>query len=223
MALDATFKAALEGQAPLIFYAVEIILDTDSPGSTIRLLDGAGFCTFSSKTFTGRDSTFGTLEFQEALTDGIGDEVPHVTFAIHPPTITAAIRLASPAAQGRAVSVWMGAMDPATGLVIGSPDLMFTGEIDVPTLKIGEGTRSVEIDCCSIWERLFETDEGLGLTNASHQSIWPGELGFEMVTELDRQVPWGADAPRPGIVAGQSSTAAASVAALIQARQTAYS
>ena len=195
--MDAALKAALQADAPTIFYAVELLLPSSV---TIRLLDGPGALTISGNVFTGRDATYGVLGGIMSVTDGMGDEAPHLTFEIHPPSNAAAATLAAQAAQGSAVSLWMGAVNTATGAVIGAPDLIFSGQIDVPTLMVAEGTRSVSFDCASIFERFFEGDEGLEMSNASHQSIWPGETGFDMVTNVARQLPWGSDAPRPSSV-----------------------
>lgn len=190
-------KAALEAPAFTMFTAVEVVL----PGpTTIRLLDGAGFVTFSSKTFRGKDATYGVMSSIESLSDGMEEEAPGLRFTVLPPTNTAAATWAASTAQGSAVSVWVGVVNVQTGAVVGTPELVFSGEIDVPVLEVDKGSRQVVIECSSIFERFFEGDEGLEMTNASHQAIWPGETGFDMVTETTRQLPWGQDAPRPGAI-----------------------
>lgn len=196
MALDPTMQAGLEQPAFTMFTAVEAVL----PAATVGLLDGAGFVTFSSKSFQGRNPTYGVLAGVEALTDGVGDEAPSLRITVHPPTNTAAAAWAAADAQGSDVNVWVGVVNVQTGAVVGAPELVFSGEIDVPTLEVDKGLRQVVIECSSIFERFFEGDEGLEMTNASHQSIWPGETGFDMVTETTRQLPWGQDAPRPGAI-----------------------
>ena len=80
------------------------------------------------------------------------------------------------------------------------PDVLFVGEVDVPELAVGEGTRAVSLRCVSVFEKLFEVEEGARLNDAFHQSIWPGEKGFEYVTDVERHLPWGQDAPRPAAV-----------------------
>lgn len=202
MALDPTFQAALEADAPTIFYAAELLLPSSV---TIRLLDTGGTVTFSAKTFTGEDATYGTLAELSEFQDGIGVESPVVSLSIFPPSNAAAATLAASANQGSAVNIWMGAVNASTGAVIGTPELMFAGEIDVTEWVVDRNTRMVRIDVVSVFERLFETDEGLTLTDASHQDIYSGETGFEMVTNVLRQLPWGADAPRPQLIATRSN------------------
>lgn len=197
MALDPALETALEAEQPLVFHAVEMAL---AGGGFLRLIDGSlADITISGQTFTAEHATYGTLIVAESFTDGVSDEAPHFVFGVMPPTNTAAATLAASAQQGMSVRVWMGALNRATGQPI-AVDEFFVGEVDVPTIQASKNNRVVEIDCASIWERLFENDEGLGLTSASHQAIWPGETGFDMVDDTDRQLPWGADAPRPGAV-----------------------
>jgi len=201
MSLDPTMKTGLEADNPLIFFAVELVLESESPDVTLRLIDGSiADVTFSGMTFSRKSETYGTVNVPEPLKDGIGDEAPHLTLTFFPPTNLAAADLAAAALQGSPVRVWWGAINRTTGQPIGTPELFFSGEVDQPTLHVGQNSRSVEIDCASVFERLFENDEGIGLTNASHQTFWPGELGFEMVTEVERQLPWGQNAPRPSTV-----------------------
>jgi hypothetical protein len=194
--MDPTMQASLQGDNPLVAWAVEI----DYPTFTLRLVDGAGQITINGHTFLGVDPTYGTLNGPDTWEDGTAAEAPHLTFQILPPTNTAAAALASATAQGSPVSLWFASINRATGAVIGTPYLLWTGDIDVPTLLIGKNTRVVKIDAESAWDRFFDVDEGLLLTNACHQSFWPGELGLEYVTEVQAQIPWGQDIARPVVV-----------------------
>ena len=194
--LDPTLQTALAADGPLVFFALQIIY----PGFTLQLLDGPGVVTFGGMTFTGADSTYGTLVVPEAFTDGVSAEAPHLTFQIMPPSNTAAVALAASAAQGSPVSLWFGAINRATGAPAGTPYLAWFGALDIGTLVVDRGSRAVKIDCESAWDRFFDVDEGILLTDASHQAFWPGELGLEYVTEVQAQLPWGQDAPRPIVV-----------------------
>lgn len=194
--LSAGLETALEGVEALLFIAVEIVL----PGHTIRLLDGAGTVTFDGKTFTGQDATFGTLGGIETFTDGGDAQAPRLGLRLLPPTATAAVTLADPAAQGSAVSCWFGAIDRATGQPVDDPDLWFVGELDVPRLRVSKNSRTLDFEVASVFEAFLEPDDGARLSNSFHQSINPGELGLQYVAEVQRQLPWGSDAPRPGVV-----------------------
>jgi hypothetical protein len=196
MALDPTMNAALRGVYALMFGAVEIVL----PSATIRLLDGSVVATFGGKTFTGGDPIYGALHDVQAIADGLDNEAPSMTLSLLPPTLSAIAALCSPTNQGGQVTVWVGVMNPVTGQVIGTPDVRFLGEMDVPALKVGKNSRTIEISVTSAFDRFFDGDEGVRLNDAWHQSIWPGETGLSAVSAVQRRLPWGSDAPRPGAV-----------------------
>lgn len=199
-ALASGMDAALAADRATIFGAVEIVL----PGKTIRLLDGAGAVSFGGSVFTGDDPIYGVLGAITDLTDGTGDEVPAISLTLLPPNDTAAATLAAATMQGAAVKLWLGVLDPATGLVVPDPYLAFLGEVDVPTIKSGSSGREVDYEIVSVMERLFEDDEGTRLADGFHQSIWPGETGLAAVTGIEQPVYWGVDPP-PGAVVGGSS------------------
>ena len=64
------------------------------------------------------------------------------------------------------------------------------------TSTVGRQTKSLQVECSSIFENFFAAEEGAKLNNAFHQSIWPGEKGFEFVSAITTRQPWGSDAPR---------------------------
>jgi hypothetical protein len=197
MADDATFYAQFDGPHLLLFVGVEIQLPDNG---WLRLLDGAGAVSFSGKTFIGDDPTFGVLDTLEAIADGFGDEAPSIRLGLNPKTASAGAILAGQNMQGRPVLIWLGVLDPATGAPKEPPLLIYWGEVDQGILHVGQGSRKLSLECVSVWERLFDDGEGVRLTNAYHQDAWPGELGFEFVTGVQRQLPWGGETPRPAVV-----------------------
>ncbi|MDO9489036.1 MAG: hypothetical protein Q7J32_11725 [Sphingomonadaceae bacterium] len=203
--LTPQMDAALAAASPTWFGAVRI----DLPGYTLRLLDGAGFAAFADGsegggTYLGRDPVYGVLAAIDEISDGIGDEAPALGLTLHPASDAAAADLASPAMQGSPVSIFVGAIDRATGLVVPDPELLFVGELDVPTLRSGRGTRSLELELVSTFERFFADDEGARLSDGFHRSVWPGEDGLAFVTGVEKTVYWGMDAPPQAVVAGSA-------------------
>lgn len=194
MALDLAMQDALDGVSALLFIAVLV----DLPDGPLRLLDGSGEVTFGGETFVGGDPDFGVLASIEKMSQGLGNEAPALRLTINPPTNAASASLAAPGNQGATVRAWFGVLDQATGAVIGEPYLLFDGDVDQPILNVGEGSRSLTLECVSAIERAREDDEGVRLNDTFHQSIWPGELGFEFVTEVGHDDPWGRDEPKPG-------------------------
>lgn len=196
MSLSSGLATALAADSPLAFFAVEVLL----PSYALRLVDGAGAVSINGNVFVGLDTTYGALVGPDPWQDGVSAEAPHLTFSIQVPTNLAAAQLCSPAGQGSQVSLWFGAVNRATGLAVASPYLAWLGDLDTASLMVDRGTRVVKFDCESSWDRFFDTDEGILLDDATHQALWPGELGLEYITEVQAQLPWGADAVRPIMV-----------------------
>lgn len=195
---------ALQGFSPLVFGAVEILL----PSYNLRLLDGAGTLSFSSKTFVGRDATYGVLAAVDAIRDGAGDQAPSVTITLLPSDDAAAVDLAEASMQGSPVSIWVGAVDPATGLVIPDPDLVFFGELDQPTIKASDNSRSLEWTVVSVFDRFFDLEEGQRLASGFHQSVWAGELGMDFVTGVDEDIYWGVERKKSSVKSSKGLRAA---------------
>lgn len=188
---DPVLQSALEGDAPWLFGAVEILF----PDYALRLLDGSGELTIEGNLYVGQDPVFGTLDTIGTHEESIGQEAPEIEIGLLPPDDSAAATLASGLMQGSQVRIMMGAFDPVSGSVIGTPEQLFLGEIDVPTMENSQGNRTVSYTVVSVFERLFEVNEGERASDGWHQSIWPGEKGFEHVTGTVSNLYWGAKRP----------------------------
>mgnify|MGYP001171523349 CR=1 FL=1 len=185
--MDPALAAALAAARPLYFAWAEIVL----PSATLRLLDGSAEVAMRGGTFVGRDPVYGVLDSIKGLSDSIGDSAPGVTLGLIPANDTALAALLDPAVQGSPVSLGIGVLNMATGLPIGEPYVLFTGELDVPTVKWSDNDRRLDWSVVSIGERLFQIEEGRRLSDAFHQKVWPGELGLGFVTDVETWVPWG--------------------------------
>ncbi len=188
--LTPALDAALRTIAPIIYGSIEINL----PGYDLRLLDGAGILGVDGGTFLGRDPVFGVLDSIDEISDGLGDEAPAISLKLLPASGAAVGQLSSPTFQGSRVRARLGAVDRASGLSIGSY-VVFDGELDVPILTVGPAGRTLTFECVSSFERFFDNDEGAKLSDAFHQSIWPGETGFANVTGIEKTIYWGVAAP----------------------------
>lgn len=197
MALNASLDAALKGAASLVCLLIKIEL----PSRTIRLVDGAGQVTHAGETYLGEDAVYGVLSGVEPLSEGAATEAPAVRFSFLPASLPALADITAPTNQGAPVRLWFGAINPATGLLIGTPELLFLGELDTAEVAASDSATLITFDVVSAWERLFEASEGQRLNNSFHQSVWPGERGFEFVTQIQRDEPWGYAGARPNVVA----------------------
>lgn len=165
------------------------------PARTIRLCDG-GYVYWGADKFTAKDDEFGTLANFESNDDAIGEEAPGGRLTLLPPEATAAGTLAQPEAQGGAVQLWMAELDNETGLISGTPQMVFDGVIDTVTLRLTQRGREVVIGFVAQAERLFAIKEGNVLSTRFHQLAWPGEKGLDHCTGAQVAVPWGV--PDPG-------------------------
>lgn len=174
----------------------------DLPGATVNLCDG-GVIEFGGQMFTSKDPVFGTIGSIDALTDGIGEEIPALELMLLPPEGSAPGDLSQPGFQQSVVRFWVGEYDQATGLLIGNPTLIFHGQIDMTTLRVGRSVRELSMTIVSTAERMFMRNEGNSLSPRWHKSIWPGETGHDNAIGLTVPVSWGVE-KRP--VAGSAGT-----------------
>jgi hypothetical protein len=199
--LDSTLNAALAGQALRQFLAIRIEL---IEGGAINLIDGSGTVTFSASgspvTFEGLDPVYGALASVENMSERVATEAPRLSFTLLPPSDSSLGQLSDPVNQGSSVRVWWGIVNEATGAPIGEPELLWSGRLDNVSTKLGEKTRTCEIDTVSAFDRLFVAEEAARLNGVWHKNIWPDETGldFNIAAALDPF--WGVEAPaRPSV------------------------
>lgn len=190
------FTPAMEAELRKPFATVFGALKIELPGKTLCLIDGAGSLAFGGDTYTGMDSTFGTIQSVAPARDGVGDEAPTLSITLLPSDDAAAAEICSPTMQGSPVTLYLGAVDPETGGVIADPLAIFSGELDQPVLNVDKGARELDYECVSAFERLFSGDEGARLSDSFHKSIWPGEDGLSNVSGVQRNIYWGVDRPK---------------------------
>lgn len=181
------------------------LVEINFPGWTLRLCDGSGVVDFGGANYSGSDDRFGSIGAISPITSGEGNNAPALDFTFFPASSTAAADLSAPSFQGSRVRVWLAVVDPETGKVIGNPERVFFGLIDTTILMIGQGTRELNIQCVSGFERMFANNEGQRLADAFHQTIWPGELGFSNVTGITKNVSWGTESPPRSVSSGNGS------------------
>lgn len=164
------------------------------PDGDVLLCDG-GFITWGAETYRAKDAVFGMIASIDALGEGVGDEVPALEMSLYPAGEAEPGDLSQPGFQTSRCRFWIAEFD-TNNAVVGTPDLLFDGQIDRTMLTVGT-TRELTMSIVSLAERLFEKSTGNSLNPTWHQSIWPGELGHNNATGLSVNVAWGAAAP-PG-------------------------
>ncbi|WP_297803391.1 hypothetical protein [uncultured Brevundimonas sp.] len=196
MALNSSFEAALIGAAPLVCLLLEIVL----PDHTIRVTDGAAQIVFNSKTYQPEDSVYGVLDQIEGVGESLGTEAPRLQFTFLPASLPALADLTDPTNQGASAKVWFAGVNPATGLLIGEPELLFNGELDTIEVTAEENRTVITFDVASAWERLFAANEGNRLNFFFVNGLFPDAYGTEYVTSIQRDLPWNYNAARPRVV-----------------------
>lgn len=195
---DPILESALSQPIFGMFIAVRLDLTDAALGRVVRLLDGAAEINIGGETYTGIDPDFGTIDTVETISDGSNEEAPELLLSLLPNNATTAAILADFTMQNCEVRVMLGAYDLSSGLIIGTPELKFLGEIDVPTLTLEKGVRRIELSIVSVFERLFENDDAVRASDGYHRSVWPGELGLSYMSGTDKNLYWGAKPPMQG-------------------------
>lgn len=195
MSMSPAMLAVLKSRNPLLVHLLRIEL----PDHTIRLVDGSGFAVWGEEAFTGSDPDFGTVAGYGEFTETEGTEAPRQSVQLLTKNNSALARLTAPAAQGSPVSIYAAAIDPQTGVIIGEPDARFIGELDDATFTIGKNGSLLELELATIWERLFDDNEG----HRWNDTFWTylfgsGARAFQHIPNVGGKLFWGYNGPSNG-------------------------
>ncbi len=178
------------------------LMRMELPGRDVLLCDG-GFTIWDGVTYLSEDPDFGVLAGFDALSEGVGDEAPAGNLTMLPKSSAAAATLSTPGYQNSRIRLWIGEVDEQTGIITGTPDLMADWQLDRTTLKIGKGSRALEMGCVTRSQRLLARNDGNVLSTPFHTRQFPGEQGFDNAVGLTVTVAWGvASAPRGTVASG---------------------
>jgi len=193
--MDSALITALEGSAPTLVHLVTVTLS----GATVRWLDtgGSGFVVWGGNTYSAEDATYGALGAIGAIEDGADGQatVCDLTILCDGTAMTLWI---DPTEQGSPVTIHLGAINRSTGLLIGEPELLFRGELDQPRLSVGQG-QALILDCITEEARMLEPNEEQRLTDSFQQSVWPGDLGNQHISDVEKKIYWRANDPNNAI------------------------
>lgn len=191
---DAAYIAALEAYGE----PTAVLTTLHLPERTVRLIDG-GFLKWDGETWRLRDAECGMVATISSLDDGVGAEAGNFTLSLAMPDMESLLAFAlDPAKQGSVVTIHLATVDRETGLLIGEPDLLFRGLYDRPEMGVGEGL-TLDLECVTEEAKMLQANDDLRLTDAFHQSVWPGELFYVYVTGVRRKVYWRTGSPSNAI------------------------
>jgi len=193
--VDSSLITALAGAAPTLVHLVTVTLS----GATVRWLDagGSGFVVWGANTYKAEDATYGALGVIGAIEDGADGQATVCDLTILCDGTAMALWIA-PAEQGAVVTIHLGAVTPSTGLLIGEPELLFRGELDQPRLAVGKA-QTLILDCITEEARMLEPNEEQRLTDSFQKSVWPGDLGNEHISDVEKKIYWRANDPNNAI------------------------
>ena len=169
------------------------LMKIEFPARTVRLCDG-GFARYAGEDYSSRDAVFGTIAGVDAIEDAVGDAAPGGGFTLFPDPEAGLINVFVPDLQNSRVRIWLGELDNDGVSVIHATQLV-DQLVDTVDLQLVLGSRSLDFTTIGRAEKLFLRSEGNVCSTAFHQSVWPGEKGFDNCTDLEGQVAWGIEGP----------------------------
>jgi hypothetical protein len=175
-------------------YSFVGLIKIEFPTRTVTLCEG-GFFSWGGDSYTSADAVFGTIEAVGELEEGVGVTLPDFNLTFLPAQSATPGDLSQPGFQNAHARFWMAQYDPDSGAITGTPELEFTGFVDLTTLVVGKATRKLVSRIVPLTERLLQRNSGNSLNPSFHKSVWPGETGEDQATGLGRSVAWGIEAP----------------------------
>lgn len=197
--MDTDLVTALQAPAPTKATLVRF----DLPGGALCLTDG-GFVVFDAgdgegdETYLGRHPDYGVLGSVPSIKDGAEAQTTRLDIVILPSSTDAVAALKAPTLQGVRVQWWEGAINRATGELIGEPEEKFDGEIDRARLTVGNSW-AVTLECGTQAERQLEPNADWRLNHSFHSLIWTGEEGLIFVDGVTRKKEWRERPENPGV------------------------
>lgn len=168
------------------------LLKITLPSATIAICDGA-FFTYAGDTYAAGDDTFGTIVAYESIAEGNGDELPLFKLTFVPADDAATEDLSDPEFQSAPLRFYIAEYNPATGAIVGTPELTFDGQLDRTILNFDRNVRSVEMEVVTTAERLILKNASNTMTPRFHKSLWPGETGHDNAVDLEIPIAWGVE------------------------------
>jgi hypothetical protein len=173
------------------------LLRLDLPTGSVFLSDG-GVTTWGGNTYTASHPVLGGFSQISELSEGFGPELPEQEIVFAPPSNAALAPLQTGAFRRSPLRLWLAEYNPATGAVVGTPDLRFSGRMDRVRQQFGMRQLSIVVSAVPELEVLLFSDEGNGLSAEFHKSVYPGETGHDQATGLVITVAWGSKSTTGG-------------------------
>lgn len=177
------------------------LLRLDLPSGAVFLSDG-GVTVWDGNTYAASHPVLGGFSQISELTEGFGPELPEQEIIFVPPSNAALGPLQTGAFRRSPLRLWLAEYNPATGAVVGTPELRFAGRMDRVRQEFGLQKLSIIVSAVPELEVLLFSDEGNGLSAEFHKAVYPGETGHDQATGLVTTVSWGVKSAPGGVSFG---------------------
>jgi hypothetical protein len=168
------------------------LLRLDLPSGAVFLNDG-GVTTWGGNTYTAAHPVIGAFSQVSEVSEGFGSELPELEIVFAPPSNAALTPLQEAAFKRSPMRLWLAEFNPATGEVVGTPDLRFAGRLDRVRQQFGMRQLSIVVSCVPELELLLFSDDGNGLSASFHKQVYSGESGHDQASGLVTTIAWGVE------------------------------
>lgn len=180
-----SFDNALDDQV----IHVGLLLSIEWSGGVAYTWTGYGDMVYDSNTYVGIGE-LGSISPIEETADSIAKGCSLTLTGLKPSQVSLAL---AQARQGSLVAMHLALFD-AAGTLIDVHEDVFTGLMDVPTIRKGKDAGQIQITVESPLIRLEQSNERR-YTNEDQQELFPNDVGLEFVAGLqDKAIRWGGDA-----------------------------
>lgn len=174
------------------------VLEWQAPGGAVRLAQG-GVVKFDPGTglsvFDSEHPVFGSIVAFDAFESAIDDQVEAGRLTFAPATEAALSDWWRVDLENTALRVWIGEIDPGDGVTLTAAELVADWIVDTALREQGEGSDLLSLESMTRQERMFLMRQGNVCSDTFHQTVFPGERGFENCTDGQRFFAWGTDSP----------------------------
>ncbi|MFC3097382.1 hypothetical protein [Alteraurantiacibacter palmitatis] len=166
----------------------------EAPGGDVLLADG-GVVKFGGDTFDSWHAVFGAIQKIDVIRSTIGDMAERGKLVLAPNPEASVSSWYNFGIRNARVRVWMGELE-ADGVTCTDAKRLADWQVDEITRVQMMGQDLLQIDMIGRGEKLFLTNEGNVCSDRFHQSLFPGERGFENCTDEQGYFAWGAESPQ---------------------------
>ena len=160
----------------------------DLPGYTVRFWTGVGDIVMLGQTWTGAGE-LGSVGTVEGSMQSVSPQFTCELTGLDPNLMD---ELQDYLVRGSQITAYFNLLDRETGQPAADPDIIFTGRVDQPTIRISDkdGTIGAEVQCIGALEWAMRKTTGRWIP-AQQEGVWVGDLYCEYTDDGYLDFPWG--------------------------------